>query len=389
MKGPEATHPSGKFMKDPARHTLKSMAEELGLSVCTISRTLNGKGRQYRIAKKTEQRILQHARELGFSPNLVARGLRLKKTHAVGLILPDLSNPFFAKIARSLAEEAHGRKYTLEVCDSQDNTEIEIDALQHLQNRHVDGMVLCPVGKEADHLRALAQTRQPVVLVDRYFPDLNLPYVTSDNVAGSEAATRHLLAHGHRKIACLQGLPETVTNIQRLEGYRRALGDLHGPSDSDLVVGDGFTRQSGYVSMHHLQATGMDFTAILAFSNQIALGALQALNELELKVPEDVSLVSFDDIDGVEFFATPLTTVSQQGREIGQTAANILFEWIDQHGKDFNQHLLLPTQLISRCSVGRIEEGADEFKRNRTNSRRPARIFHEPSAARPKQVFDL
>jgi LacI family transcriptional regulator len=341
-------------MKGRTKHTLKSLAGELGLSVCTVSRVLNGKSRQYRIAKITEQRVLRHARECEFSPNLVARGLRLKKTFAVGLILPDLSNPFFAKIARSVAEEAHERKYTLEICDSQDNTAIEIDALQHLQDRHVDGLILCPVGNKSDHLQALLHARQPIVLVDRYFPDLKLPYITSDNVGGAETATRHLLEHGHREIACLQGLPRAVTNVQRLKGYRRALHSHQVRANSDLIAGNGFTRQSGYHSTRNLLAKRREFSAILAFSNQIALGALQVLNETGLNVPEDVSLVSFDDIDGVEFFATPLTTVAQPVQEIGQTAARILFERINKREGHSDEHLLLPTRLISRHSVKRI-----------------------------------
>ncbi len=341
-------------MSKSARLTLKLLADELGLSTCTVSRVLNGKGQQYRIAKRTQKRVVEHARQRGFSPNLVARGLRMKKTHTVGLVLPDLSNPFFAKIARSVAEETHKNKYTLEVCDSQDSTDLEIDALRLLRDRQVDGLILGPVGNESEHLVSLTSGSQPVILVDRYFSDLKLPYVTSDNFGAGEMATRHLLRYGHRKIACAQGLPNTVTNVRRLEGFRHAMRAHKARIVKKMIIGNAFTRESGYQATRMLLEQNCDFTALLAFSNQIALGALRALSEAGVEVPQDVSLVAFDSIEGVEFFATPLTTVAQPVREIGARAASMLFDGILDRVDHTDEHLLLPTKLISRKSVKRI-----------------------------------
>ena len=336
------------------RLTLKALADELELSTCTVSRVLNGKGEQYRIAEVTKNRVLEHARVRGFSPNLVARGLRMKKTNAIGLVLPDLSNPFFAKVARSVADEAHRNKYTLEVCDSQDSTDLEIEILSLLRDRQVDGMVLCPVGNESKHLISLALGDSTVVMVDRYFANLKLPYVSSDNVKGAESATQHLIDYGHRQIACLQGLPSAITNVHRLDGFRRALRSKSIRFNKKMILGDGFTLESGYLSTRNLIKQDRSVTAILALSNQIALGALKAIAEAGLSVPEDISLVTFDTIEGVEFFATPLTTVSQSAREIGERAAVMLFERIQNPGEHEAEHIIMPTKLTSRQSVKRI-----------------------------------
>lgn len=348
----------GSTVPQSKRLTLQELADELELSTCTVSRVLNGKGERYRIAEATRNRVLEHARKRRFSPNLVARGLRMEKTNAIGLVLPDLSNPFFARIARSVADEAHKRKCTLEICDSQDSTDLEIEILALLLDRQVDGMVLCPVGNESKHLRTLTAGSLPVVLVDRYFTNLNLPYVSSDNVKGAELATQHLVDHGHRKIVCLQGLPTAITNTQRLEGFRRSLRTNKIRLSKKMIVGDGFTIESGYRATRKLIQQGHSFTALLALSNQIALGALKALNESHLNVPRDVSLITFDSVEGVEFFATPLSTVTQSASEIGERAATMLFESIHDRGGDVPDSILLPTKLTSRESVRMLADNS-------------------------------
>ncbi len=346
-------------MAKQVRLTLKMLADELGLSTCTVSRVLNGKGQQYRIAEKTMQRVLEHAHERGFSPNLVARGLRMKQTQAVGLVLPDLSNTFFAKIARSVANVANQNKFTLEVCDSQDSIDLEIEVLSLLRNRQVDGLIICPVGIDSEHLRILESGAPPAVLVDRYFPNLRLPYVASDNAGGAEAATRHLVEHGHRKIVCLQGLPNTITNVHRLDGFRRVLQVNKIRFRNYMIAGGGFTIESGYQATRKLLEQGHSFTALLTLNNLIALGALKALHEARLNVPEDVSLVTFDTIEGVDFFSSPLTTVSQSPRKIGERAAIMLFDLIyDRGGQDRGgqavEQIHLPTRLTNRQSVRKL-----------------------------------
>jgi LacI family transcriptional regulator len=333
--------------------TLKRIAEQLGVSVTTVSRVLNGQARQYRISKSTEEAVRKLAREHHFVPNHLARGLRLNKTSTIGLIIPDISNPFFAGIARQIALGARGHGYSVILCDSQDNVELEIQSLELLRTRSVEGLVLCPVGLSADHLRGFEQGGLPIVLVDRYFSNLSLAYVASDNAAGAREATNYLLQCGHRRIACLQGLRGTTPNEDRLRGYREALAAAHLPVDETLIVGDSFSEQNGYIETKLLVRASKGFTAILALSNLISLGALRALAEEKIRVPDDVSIISFDDQPYSAYLATPMTTVAQRHHEMGDVAVKLLFDRIRTPQPATSGGILLPTSLIHRQSVGK------------------------------------
>ncbi|MFZ5833146.1 MAG: LacI family DNA-binding transcriptional regulator [Planctomycetota bacterium] len=333
--------------------TLKTIAEQLGLTPTTVSRVLSGKGDQYRISQKAQRRVRELARKLNFSPNQIARGLRLSKTSTIGLILPDISNPYFATIARHVTAEARRREYSVLLCDSNEDTKYEIEAIQLIRSRNVDGLVLCPVGVSDEHLAELVESDQPVVLVDRYYPDLAIPSVTSDNLGGAREATEYLIRHGHKRIACLQGLQDSAPNRDRVLGYREALSHHDIPIDEELIVGDSFSQRSGYVATRLLHAR-TEFTAIFALSNQIALGSLQVISEAGLDIPNDVSIIAFDDSPYAPFLATPMTTVEQRNAEMGQIAAQLLFASFES--RKSSQGLLLPTRLIERDSVANITQ---------------------------------
>src|SRR5256885_14706980 len=193
-------------MSANSQATLKRIADLAEVSMTTVSRVLSGQGTRYRISKETQAAVQKLAREFNFIPNRLARGLRLKKTQTVGLIIPDISNPFFAAIARQIALGTRKHGYSIILCDSEENVDLEIKSLELLRGQHVEGIVLCPVGLSAAHLSELRAGGTAIVVVDRIFPDLSLPYVGSDNLAGARTATDFLLENGHRRIACLQGL---------------------------------------------------------------------------------------------------------------------------------------------------------------------------------------
>lgn len=331
--------------------TLKRIAEQLGVSTTTVSRVLSGQARQYRISQATEEAVRKLAQEYNFIPNPIARGLRLSKTSTIGLIIPDISNPFFAGIARQIAQGARGHGYSVILCDSQDNVELEIQSLDLLRAQNVEGLVLCPVGQTAAHLKPFERGELPIVLVDRYFPSLALAYVASDNAAGAREATNYLVEQGHRRIACLQGLPGTSPNEDRLRGYREALATHRIAIDETLVVGNSFGEQNGYIETKLLLRAPKPFTAILALSNLIALGALRALAEEKVRVPHDVSIVSFDDQPYLAYLATPMTTVAQRHHEMGEVAVKLLFDQIRAPQPTASGGILLPTTLIHRKSV--------------------------------------
>ncbi len=341
--------------KSGGQTTLKGMADRSGVSVTTISRVLSGQARRHRISHATESVVRKLAAELDFVPNQLARGLRLKKTLTIGLVIPDISNPFFAGIAQQVTLGTRKHGYSVILCDSEDSTELEIQSLGLLQSRNVEGVVLCPVGRSANHLAGFVGGKLPIVLVDRFFPELPLPYVSSDNVAGAKQATEMLITSGHRRIACLQGLHGTSPNECRVRGYKEALAGHQLPIDENLIVGDSFTEQSGYIETKLLLKTQPDVTAILALSNLNALGAVRALAEELRKVPEDVSIISFDDPPYAPYLATPMTTISQSYSEMGQVAVKLLFDQIQSGRGQTKGGILLPTALVPRKSVKRLD----------------------------------
>ena len=338
-----------------AQPTLQRIADQSGLSVTTVSRVLSGQASRYRISKQTETTIRRLAKESSFVPNQLARGLRLKKTLTIGLVIPDISNPFFAGIAHQVILGTRKHGYSVILCDSQDDTDLEVQSLGLLQSRSVEGVVLCPAGLSGEHLAAFVGGRLPIVLVDRFFPDIPLPYVSSDNTSGARQATELLITNGHHRIACLQGVHGTSPNEYRVQGYKQALAHHHLPIDENLIVGDSFTEQSGYIETKLLLRTETGVKAILALSNVNALGALRALTEEKRRIPEDVSIVSFDDTPYSAYLATPLTTVAQANSEMGEVAVKLLFDQIQSPHRQTKGGILLPTTLVMRSSVKRLE----------------------------------
>lgn len=341
---------------DNSPTTLQCIADKSGVSVTTISRVLSGQAARYRISKDTEATVRKLAKEFNFVPNQLARGLRLKKTLSIGLVIPDISNPFFARIARQVELGTRRHGYSVILCDSQDSTELEMQSLGLLQGRNVEGVVLCPVGQSGEHLSNFVNGNLPIVLVDRFFPDLPLPYVASDNLSGARQATELLISNGHRRIACLQGLLGTSPNELRIRGYKEALAKHQLPFDEALIVGDSFNEQSGYIETKLLLKSKPDITAILAFSNLNALGAIRALAEDRRRIPDDISIISFDDPPYAPYLATPMTCVSQTSSEMGEVAVKLLFDQIQSARAQAKGGILLPATLVERKSVKKLEQ---------------------------------
>ncbi len=342
------------------RVTLKNIADHVGSSVTTVSRVLNGEAGRYRISEETEDIVRRAAAKLQYTPDHQARGLRLNRTNSIGLIIPDISNPFFALLARSIANEARKNGYSIMLCDSQNSTKIEVDSLQLFQSRKVDGLIVCPIGQEYLHLEQLCHDGVPMVVADRHFPRLKCPYVISDNYRGSVEAMNHIIQNGHRSIACIQGLLHTSVNDDRLRGYRDALEMNNILVDESLIVGDSFGERNGYISAKLLLNRTSRPTAIFTCSNLTALGAWSAISEEGLKIPEDISMISYDDQPYSDYLSTPMTTVSQQTAEMGQIAFKILIGEIDGESNTGTNGVVLPTKLMIRESVKELAWLDDE-----------------------------
>ena len=346
-------------MAKKKRTTLIVIAEQLGLSPTTVSRVLSGKSEKYRISTKTAQRVRELAKKLDFTPNQAARSLRTQRTSTIGVVVPDISNPYFASVVRSIATEAQHHGYSILLGDSRDTIDLEADAVQLIRSHSAAGMILCPVGTSSEHLVDSVATPSgaggtPTVLIDRNLPELNIPFVGSDNFTGAKEATTYLLERGHRQITCLKGLRKSTPNEERLRGFQAAYKEFGVECDPQLIVGSDFGDQSGYIETKLLITSGVKFSAIFAMSNMIALGALRALAEERLRVPNDVSIIAFDDQPHAPYLAAPMTSVAQQNREIGQIAVRLLLEQMEKEAPIHNGSILLPTRLIERASVATL-----------------------------------
>lgn len=343
-------------MDNGSKNTLKTLSEKLGYSESTISRVLNGKAEKYRISKKAADIIIQTVKELNFKPNSMARGLRLNKTNTLGVVIPDISNQFFAGIVRSIEREARKSEYSVILCDTDEDTNIEISSIQLLQERNVDGLIVAPVGQTSDHLEVLHDKGLPLVIIDRYFPDKKFSYVTSDNYRGAYEAVSYLIESGHSLIACISGLEHTSPNNDRIRGYKEALSDNSVPSENSIIVGNGFGEQNGYTETKILLNKTPKPTAIFALGNLISLGALKAIEEENLSIPNDISIIAFDDQPFFRHLAAPMSSIAQQRDEIGQIATKLIFKQIKSKVQADAEGMFIPTKLIKRSSVKRIQQ---------------------------------
>ncbi len=313
---------------------------------------LNGKGEQFRISTQTSEIILKAAAEYNYFPNRIARGLRLEKTETIGLIVPDIANQFFSSMAKTIEIESRKNGYSIFLCDSLDNISTEKELLNLLAARKVDGIILAPVGTGSDHINEFSKNGIPVVIIDRYLPDTKIPYITTDNYLGACQAMELILAMGHRVVACIQGLNGISANEDRVRGYKDTLNNNSIAVDNSLIVGDDFGEETGYVQAKLLMKRKNPPTAIFDLSNLISLGAMRAISESGLKIPDDISLVSFDDQPYSALLASPMTTVEQEKDEIAVRAVNILLERITG-AKDERviEKIMIKPKLIIRKSV--------------------------------------
>ncbi|UJH67825.1 LacI family DNA-binding transcriptional regulator [Allomuricauda sp. SCSIO 65647] len=340
--------------------TIQSIADELGVSVSTVSRVLNGVGKKYRISEKTIDAVHEMAIKLNYVPNNIAKSLRLKKSSTIGLVIPDISNPWFAKIASKIEKETRNKGYNIFLCNSDDDIEIEKRSLSLLQNWMVDGIIIVPIGLEHEHILKVSKEGTPVVVIDRFFENVDLPYVSTNDFEGAYKATEHLIKNGHRRIACLQGIIGTSSNNQRVGGYIKALSDHGIALDENLIMGSDFGFDNGYTHAKHIikDISKNKITAIFSTGNQITLGVLKAFKEKKVKIPGQISLVSYDEEAYSELLYTPLSTISHlEDEDLGILALKLLFDEISIiSSADTPKGILLPTQLIKRESVLNISK---------------------------------
>lgn len=331
------------------KETLSTLAAKTGLSITTISRVLSGKADQYRISAKTQEKVTAAAKENDYHPNLVAQNLRSNKTNTIGLMLPEISNPYFADIASAVISEARVKGYTTIVIDSSENAELEKSGISSLLSRQIGGIIATPCGEDPALFEEINNKLMPVILIDRYFKDSTLPYVTTNNYQGSVMATEHLISRGHTRIACIQGVTSSQPNKRRVSGFLSAL-DKAGLKENAIVVGNDFSVQNGYLETRLLMTRTNRPTAIFALSNTIMLGAVKAIREMGMSIPEDISIIAFDHNLYMDYLTPPVTSISQSTEEMAKLATRMLFDCIAKGERTRSQIELAPA-LVPGKSV--------------------------------------
>lgn len=339
------------------KETLQSISERTGYSVSTVSRVLSGKGAAQRIAQSTIDAITEEARKCNYHANLLAKGLRTKHTNTVGLIVPSIENPYFSNLASVITTRLKECGYHLLLGDSMENEENEREIIESFAGQSVDGIIVVPSGSSPEILEDVAKGL-PVLLVDRYFSETTLPYVSTDNYAGGLMATKHLLKKGYRNILAIQGLQSSMPNRERVRGFRDAICSHNEVSYS--LVGDSFSIDNGYKCT--LDALGPSAKgterpdAIFAFSVTILLGAIKALRELGLSVPGDVGIISYDNSQFMDYLNPPVCRIAQPLQQMGTIAADILVRKIEKGaGQSDTLQLLVKPSLIEGESCTKRE----------------------------------
>lgn len=333
------------------KESLLTISERTGYSISTISRVLNHQSEKYRISKKTVDIIIAEAKRCNYTPSLLAKGLRTNKTNTIGLLIPSIDNPYFANIAHVIIQEAKSHGYTIILVDTMESERNEAEGVNSLLSRKVDGIVVVPCGQGPALLEKVNDNEVPVVLIDRYFASSSLSYVSTDNYQGGLLATRHLISRGHKKIACIQGTPFSMPVKERVRGYVEAMKEA-GLDKEINISGEDFSIRNGYLETKLLLNNAeKDITAIFALSNTILLGAIKAINESGMKIPDDISLVSFDNYTYLDFLNPPITRISQPTEEIGTLAIKIIIQNIVSKSTGEGTKILLPPTLLERESV--------------------------------------
>jgi LacI family transcriptional regulator len=328
--------------------TIADVAREAGVSTATVSRVLSGVGRA---RPETRARVLDAARSLEYRPSLVARSLKQRATRTLGLIVTDIENPYFPQLVRAVEDVANAEGYAILLCNADEDPEREASYLDVLVERRVDGMIVAASTIGTRQREWLANPPVPVVLVNTQSPQADLPSIASDNRAGGRLAARHLLELGHRRLGYLMPPPRNLDAPNRQAGVR---DELRAVPAATLDIGHGgATVAGGEAAMDELLAIRPRPTAVVAYNDLMAIGALRAIRRAGLDVPRDVSLVGFDDVAFAAYAEPALTTVRQETAEMGRWAVATLTERLAGGHPEPAVHVVLPVRLEVRASTGR------------------------------------
>jgi len=324
--------------------TIKDVAALAGVSVATTSRVLSGNPATSADARS---RVQAAAAELDYHPNAQARALRSTRTHAIGLLVPDVRNPFFADLAHTVEQAALVHGFATLLGNANERKEQQDRYLDNLIARRVDGIIVAPLGDGSGSIRSVVSREIPAVFIDRTIEGIALPSVTTDSDTGIRAAVDHLAALGHTRIGYIAGPQSTSTGRERHASFVRAAGDRGLSIDPALIVFGDFQAESGSAAVRTLLALAEPPTAVLVADSLMAVGAIGAIQELGLRIGTDVALISFDDIDWLALLDPPVSVIAHSVADMGRIAVDMLRTVIDGGTP---ASVRLPSRLIVRGS---------------------------------------
>jgi LacI family transcriptional regulator len=328
--------------------TIRDVAKLAGVAPITASRVISNSGYA---SDEVRQRVNQAAEQLGYVPNVLARSLRSKRTRTLALVLTDITNPFWTTVARGVEDAASEEGYHVIFCNTDESASKQESYLEALIQKQVDGILLVPARSKESPIKLLHQQNVQVVLLDRHLSNMEADVVRCDSSGGAYQLVQLLLKLGHRRIAILSGPSGVSSADDRVAGYQRALQEAGLKTEDQLIIYGDFSLESGYQMTHDLLAMTPRPTALFASNNFIAIGALKALHDAGLVVPEDMSVVGFDDLPAAIVVEPFLTVAFQPAYEMGQRATKRLLECLNGQVSDGVQEIVLPVSIIERKST--------------------------------------
>lgn len=325
------------------RVTITEVAKSANVSISTVSRVLN---KNYPVSDEVKERVLQAISELNYQPNAVARSLKKQKTNMIGVVVADISNPFFMQIAKGIESIVSPERYNLIFCSTDENPSKEHTLLRLISEKRVDGIILASCNTDGSYINQLAERGFPVILIDRKVLNCSADVIVEDNFSSAYKLTKYLIRMGHKKIGAVNGLINVSSGAERFEGFKKALEDDDIELISDYILQGNFKREDAYRAAKQLLLNNKNDlpTAIFAANNLMAEGTMTALREFNLKIPDDISLVSFGDLSTPDLIEPRLTVISQNAFAMGQKAGETVLYRIKNgvEDADFKEFIMVP-----------------------------------------------
>jgi LacI family transcriptional regulator len=335
--------------------TIIDIAKKAGVSVATVSHVLN---KSRFVSDKLQDRVNRAIEELDYHPNMMAGSLRSRRTRTIGLIVPDNSNPLFASLSMLIEQVSSGYGYNVMLCNSAYELEGEMTCLKVLRSKSIDGIIIIPVATTPDYFNQLVDNGTPVIILHHIIPGYKSGSVLVDNFKGTYDTTAYLVGLGHRNIGYIDRPSGLTHSMERLKGYKQALKDNGIKIDENIIItSKGFGFREGTEATEELLKKGLHFTALMTFNDIIAVGAMKAITDYGYKVPDNISVVGFDDIDLSSYLNPQLTTVHFPKKKMAEEAVKLLLKKINNPEKiRDNEKKVLPLTLVVRNSVTGIKD---------------------------------